>query len=116
GSWTDPNATYVACKGGSNQAHHGHLDLGTFVLDAQGQRWGMALGADDYNLPEYFGNKRFSYYRCSTRGQNTITLDNENQNTNAIAPIVGFKSGPHESHVVFDLSNAWQLNARKAER
>ena len=38
-----------------------HLDLGTFVLDALGQRWAGDLGPDDYDLPGYFGPERFTY-------------------------------------------------------
>ena len=29
----DPNALFLACKGGDNKAGHAHLDLGNFVLD-----------------------------------------------------------------------------------
>ena len=35
-------------------AFHSNLDIGTFVLDAFGERWVVDLGADDYNLPGYF--------------------------------------------------------------
>jgi hypothetical protein len=37
-SWQDDQGVFVALKAGDNQAGHAHLDLGTFVLDAQGQR------------------------------------------------------------------------------
>ena len=37
-SWGDPNAIFVGIKAGYNQAHHGHLDLGNFEMDALG--WG----------------------------------------------------------------------------
>ncbi len=54
-AWNDRNALWVAFKAGSNAVNHSHLDLGTFVLEALGQRWFVDLGADDYNLPGYFG-------------------------------------------------------------
>ncbi len=114
--WNDPQATFVAFKGGSNEAHHGHLDLGTFVLDALGQRWALAMGADDYGLPGYFGEKRFSYYRTSTRGQNTLSLDNRNQETQARAPIVAFSSERDRAFAVLDLSDAYRQDARRAQR
>jgi hypothetical protein len=41
-SWTDPNALFVGFKGGDNAANHSNLDLGTFVLDALGERWAVS--------------------------------------------------------------------------
>ncbi|MFT3935195.1 MAG: DUF4962 domain-containing protein [Chitinophagaceae bacterium] len=37
--WNDSLATFVACKAGDNKANHSHLDLGSFILDAIGERW-----------------------------------------------------------------------------
>ncbi len=41
--WNDPDAIYVGFKGGDNQTNHGHLDIGSFVLDAHGVRWRWTL-------------------------------------------------------------------------
>ena len=54
---TNPQALFVGFKAGDNKANHSHLDLGSFVFDAAGVRWAMDLGADDYNLPGYFGGQ-----------------------------------------------------------
>ena len=91
-AWLDPNATFVGFKGGSNKAHHGHLDLGTFVLDALGQRWAVDLGSDDYGLPGYFDTQRPTYYRCSTPGHNTLTFEDRNQDSDGVAPMIAFES------------------------
>ena len=88
--WGDKDALWVGFKGGDNTANHAHLDLGTFVFDALGERWMMELGPDNYNLPAYFGDKRWTYYRLRTEGQNTLTLDNENQGIKAKAPLLAF--------------------------
>jgi hypothetical protein len=85
--WEEPGATWLAIKGGDNKANHSHLDLGTFVLDAGGVRWALDLGGDNYNLPNYFGNKRWTYYRLRTESHNTPTIDGENQNPKAAAPM-----------------------------
>ena len=79
----DKDAFFVGFKGGDNKANHSHLDLGTFVLDALGQRWALDLGSDDYNLPGYFGKQRWNYYRLRTEGHNTLTIEGENQNPEA---------------------------------
>jgi Heparinase II/III-like protein/Domain of unknown function (DUF4962) len=113
-SWNDHDAAFVGFKGGSNTFSHGHLDLGTFVYDADGVRWAYDLGPDDYNLPGYFGKERWNYYRLKTEGHNTITLNGgENQNVKATAPLVGF-SAEHKIAVA-DLSAAYP-SAKRVQR
>ncbi len=103
-SWTDPNAIYLGFKGGDNKANHSHLDLGTFVLDALGQRWAIDLGSDDYNLPGYFGKERYTYYRLSTAGHNTLLLDGRNQDVKAAAPLIAFGTNADGGFAVADLT------------
>ncbi|MBN2091077.1 heparinase II/III family protein [candidate division KSB1 bacterium] len=107
----DKDALYVAFKGGYNQANHGHLDIGSFVIDAHQIRWAMDLGGDDYDaLPGYFDMKgqRWQYYRCSNKGHNTLVIDNLNQNYNARVPIKEFYSTPDSACAVIDLSQAYK--------
>jgi hypothetical protein len=105
--WNDPQALYVGFKGGNNAANHSHLDLGTFVFDALGQRWAIDLGSDDYNLPEYFGRQRWTYYRLRTEGHNTLLLDGANQSPTARARIVAFDARPEGTHAIADLTAAY---------
>jgi hypothetical protein len=74
-------------KGGNNHFNHTHLDLGSFVLDAHGTRWGLDLSGDDYSLPGYFGPQRYTYYRTSTQAHNTVLIDGQNQDLMAKAPL-----------------------------
>jgi hypothetical protein len=106
-AWQDQQAIYIGFKGGDNKAGHAHLDLGTFVLDALGERWACELGADEYNMPGYFGAQRWTYYRLKTEGQNTLTLNGENQNPGAAAPIILFESAGEGARAVADLSQAY---------
>ncbi|MCD6506225.1 heparinase II/III family protein [Candidatus Poribacteria bacterium] len=114
--WEDERAIFIGFKGGDNKANHSHLDLGSFVLDADGHRWAVDLGADDYNIPGYFGRQRWSYYRLRTEGHNTITLNGENQDPHAEAPIVDFKSTPDLASAAADLSAAYGDLAEKVLR
>lgn len=107
-AWNDPDAVFVGFKGGDNRAGHSHLDLGCFVLDALGERWATDLGSDDYNLPAYFGNKRWTYYRLRTESHNTLLLNNDNQDPSAKAPLVGFQNGPELSYAVADMKAAYK--------
>jgi hypothetical protein len=114
--WNDPDAIFVGFKAGDNKVNHSHLELGNFLLDAAGQRWAIDLGADDYNLPDYFGNKRWTYYRLNTAGHNTLLIDGKNQDPKAVAPIAAFSSTPARAHAVADLSAAYRGQAQKVRR
>lgn len=103
-AWNDKDAIYLGFKGGDNATNHAHLDLGTFVLDALGQRWATDLGPDDYDLPGYFGAERWTYERLKTTGQNTLTLDGANQDPKAKAPLTGFRSSADGGFAIADLT------------
>jgi hypothetical protein len=121
-AWNDTNALFVGFKAGDNQANHSHLDLGSFVLDALGQRWAVDLGADDYNMPGYFDfahEKRWIYYRLRAEGHNTLVINPTNapdQNVHAVAAITRFESKPELAFAVADLTDAYAPSVRKAER
>lgn len=70
----DVNAAWLAIKGGTGAASHGHLDAGSFVYEAGGVRWFVDLGKEDYNLPGYFGKQRWQYFRLNNRSHNTLVI------------------------------------------
>jgi hypothetical protein len=89
-TWTSTYGTYVAMKAGNLTGHqtHGDLDCGDFVLDALGQRWAGELASADYLGEGYFSSEaqdsqRWWYYRTRTEGQNTLLLDDSNQDVMA---------------------------------
>ena len=126
-SWTDINALYVAMKGSQLQGHqaHGDLDCGDFVLDALGTRWAGELGSGDYLSTGYFDSEaqnatRWLYYRKRTEGQNTILVNQQNQDVTANPKMNYGSSGTAQgsstifkpssdstSFVVFDLTSAY---------
>ena len=117
--WDNPKALFVGFKAGDNKANHSHLDLGSFVLDAAGARWALDLGADDYNLPGYFGSQRWNYYRLRAEGQNTLVINptgTPDQDPAASAQINRFASGPERAFAIADLSPAYAKNTRRVWR
>lgn len=79
GRWGDRNTSWLGFKGCNSTADHGDLDAGTFVLEMGGQRWAIDLGSGNYGLHGYWTKKsavgdRYSYYRKSSRGHNTLTF------------------------------------------
>jgi hypothetical protein len=119
-AWDDRDALFVAFKGGDNRSNHSHLDLGTFVLDALGHRWAIDLGADDYNLPGYFGSQRWSYYRLRAEGHNALVIidsdEGPDQDPGASANIIRFESGEKGALAIADLTKAYGGRVRSALR
>ncbi|MBC7889645.1 MAG: heparinase II/III family protein [Ferruginibacter sp.] len=54
-AWNDKNATFVGIKAGKAGISHGHMDVGSFILEAKGIRWAVDLGRDGYTLPRQHG-------------------------------------------------------------
>jgi hypothetical protein len=90
-SW-DRTATYVAIKGGSPATSHAHMDIGTFVMDADGVRWADDLGSQDYNSLESKGvdlwgkgqdSGRWKVFRLGTSAHNVLMVDGQQQDSRA---------------------------------
>ena len=83
-SWTDPDAVYLAIKGGSPGVSHGHMDVGSFVLDAEGLRWAVDLGPESYHKIESRGMnlwgrsqdaERWRIFRYNNLSHNTLVVN-----------------------------------------
>jgi hypothetical protein len=118
--WADPNGTFIAFKGGFNQADHAHLDMGSFVLDMKGVRWATDLGRDSYDLPNYFnlseGGGRWDYFRLNTKSHNTLVLNNDIQRAAAKAKIISFHAIGGDPVAIIDLSEAYAPHASSVVR
>jgi hypothetical protein len=107
-SWSDRDSWYIGFKGGDVRANHSHLDLGSFVFDASGQRWAVDLGNDSYALPGYFGPQRWDYYRTRTDGHNTITVNDHSEDLDASATISRSQAGPDRKFAIMNLDKAYK--------
>lgn len=114
--WT-PTSTWLAIKGGTGAASHGHLDAGSFVYEAGGRRWFHDLGSDNYNLPGYFGKQRWSYLRLNNFSHNTLVIDGRPQAApQEGCPVSPLKQDGTRSGTVIDLSRAYQDQAESVKR
>lgn len=115
--WDDPDALYVGVKVGRNGISHAHLDLGSFVFDALGKRWVTELGADDYNLPDFFGKKRNDYYRIRAEGNNTLVINpsrhQPDQAGDAFCRITRCETVGRTRIIETDLTNAYAEHGAK---
>jgi hypothetical protein len=115
-SW-QADAAYLAVKGGTALASHGQMDVGSFVYDALGVRWFHDMGADDYNMPGYFGKQRFDYFRLTNRSHNTLVVNDQLQSaTRKPAELLHFETKPASARAVFDLAPAYQKQAAAVKR
>jgi hypothetical protein len=115
----DAGALFIGFKAGDNKVNHSHLDPGTFVLDALGERWALDLGGDNYNLPAYFGGKRWTYYRLRAEGHNTLLLnpgEGPDQDPRAATKIVRTGFTPQRAFAIADLTPAYAGQASSVKR
>jgi hypothetical protein len=131
-SWGE-KAMYLGFKAGTNDQSHGHLDLGSFILESGGVRFAMDLGKDDYALAKYHSRLRKSprwhlYMRSNNWGHNCLAVGDGVtmkgpqssyeclQDIEATAPIVSFHSSPTWAHAIADLSTTYPLYTPMGDR
>ena len=136
----EPEAMYLAIKGGDNRVPSSQLDLGTFVLDAGGTRWAIELGSETDRAPGFDPkaadrSKRYQLYVEGTPGQNTLEIGqaeeqpaakkgapppkpviSTNQSLDARAALSLVKSAPEAGMAVVDLEQAYSKVAKSALR
>ena len=117
------NGVFVGLKGGSPSLPHGHMDAGSFVMDAGGVRWAEDLGAEKYGPVEAAGirlwdrvqdGSRWSVYKLGLSGHNTLMLDGCAQWIAGEAQVTVLREGP-TSAVSLDLSSLY-TNATRVVR
>ena len=81
-------ATFLAAKGGTPSMNHGHMDIGSFVLDARGHRWVSDPGMHNYEALESRGlsifdrsaeGDRWKVNRYTNLTHSTLTVNGQHQ-------------------------------------
>lgn len=115
-SWTDPDHVFVGFKGGSPSANHGNMNIGSFVLDADGVRWAMDLGAEGYHGIESRGmnlwdrsqdSDRWTILRQSNHGHGTLVAGGQLQKASGFGRFVEFSDDPSISYSVLDMTEVY---------
>ena len=125
-AWGDPDAAFLATKGGKATFSHGHMDAGSFVLDALGVRWAEDLGMQDYESLESKGfsqlfhsaqdSQRWTVYRLNNFSHNTLTIDGHLHHADGQADVAAFDGDGEVGLVKYDLSEAFVGDATRVER
>ena len=119
--WKTPDEIYVGVKAGSPGANHGHMDIGSFVLDASGVRWAVDLGAQSYHSLESKGirlwgkhqdSQRWSVFRLNSLSHNILVVNGKPQVVKGFAPIVKHS----ENGTVIDMLTVYKGQLASAKR
>lgn len=110
-SWLDPNSIFTGIRSGENGRNHGHLEKGTFYLNAFGTEWTAELGKGDYNWFGYHqkgtGGYRWNYYVTRAEGHNTIVINpgkGPDQYAEGKAEITKYQNNSNEAFAITDLT------------
>ncbi len=124
-SWTDPNAIYLGFKSGSPSVNHGHMDVGSFIMEADGVRWSSDPGMQNYESLEskgmsIFGRtqdaQRWTIYRMNNHSHNVITIDNQHQQVKGYGKIDAYSDAEAFSYVVSDISSIYDGQMKQVVR
>jgi hypothetical protein len=124
-SWSGKNGIYLGFKAGSASVNHGHMDIGSFVLEADGTRWASDFGMQDYESLEskgiqVFGRtqdaQRWSIFRINNRAHNTLTVNDQLQEVKGYAKIDQFSDQPNFMYAVSDLSTVYENQLAEVKR
>jgi hypothetical protein len=123
--WRNGQGIYIGFKGGSPSESHGHMDAGSFVMDANGVRWSADLGMQQYNSLESAGldiwkmdqnSQRWEVFRYNNYSHSTLTVNGQLQNVKGHATVVKSSTDPLNMHTVMDLTSVYNKNLQKAMR
>ncbi len=118
-SWTtNKDTVFVSVKGAYNKGPHQHWDMGSFAIDALGQRFIKLPGSITYGWPGWTSGQQ--YYIRRPEGNNTIVINPDQslgqteQSEKMILMSRG--SSTDEGYVVYDLSPAYVEYAESLKR
>ncbi|WP_300599833.1 heparinase II/III family protein [Niabella sp.] len=124
-SWTSPDALFMGFKAGSPFVNHAHMDEGAFVFEAEGIRWGMDFGMQNYESLESKGlniwlrtqnSQRWTVFRYTNYAHNTLTFDDSLQRMEGVTAITRYGDRPEFSFAQSDLTPVYRGQVKQAIR
>ncbi|MGF7146265.1 hypothetical protein HNQ56_004732 [Anaerotaenia torta] len=108
---TDNSLFVFAAKGGHNGESHNHNDIGSFILNINGDSILTDLGAGEYTK-QYFGPERYDYLCNSSRGHSVPIIDGTYQGagTEYAARILEQASSEDGDVFTLDIAKAYPDN------
>jgi len=124
-SWTDPKAVYLGFKAGTPKVTHGHMDIGSFIMEADGRRWATDLGNQNYESLESLGMnifgtsqnaERWTVFRMATYSHNVLIIDDQQQRVDGYAIIDKYSDAAEFMYSISDISTVYYGLLKKSTR
>lgn len=124
-SWNDSSAIYLGMKMGSPSVNHGHMDIGSFVFEADDIFWGIDMGGEEYNKLETRGvdlwntrqsSQRWDVYRYNNLSHNTLSFNNKYQEVKGKTKIDEYSDQENHKFVISDLTPVYKNQVRSVKR
>lgn len=121
--WRDawcPDAVWIGAKGGRATLSHGHVDAGSFVLEAGGVRWAIDPGMEEYHRLEamgvnLWGADRWTLFRLGPEAHSLPRIDAVCPDPDANCPRIQWTTTPAPL-VTFDLTALYPEAVRRLHR
>jgi hypothetical protein len=126
-AWSDPRAVFVAIKGGRPGVSHGHMDAGSFILEADGVRWAVDPGYQSYNTAYRAGidaglwrfsqdSPRWTIFRLGAGAHNLLRFDDAPQRVDGTVAVTRFQDAGPEPFTQLDLTAVVGAAVKSAHR
>ena len=123
--WDTDTGVYIGVKLGSPKVNHGHMDIGSFIFEADGVNWAIDMGGEEYNRLETRGvdlwngaqhSQRWKVFRYNNFAHNTLTFNEELQLVKGKAEIETYSDDPHCMYVTSDLTPVYSGQVKQVKR
>lgn len=122
--WTS-TAVFMGFKTGSPSVNHGHMDVGSFVMEAENRRWATDLGMQNYESLESLGMQifgktqdaqRWTVFRMNSFSHNVLIIDGQQQRVNGYAKIDRSSDNQDFMFAVSDISAVYRDQLKSVNR
>lgn len=119
--WDTDTGVYMGVKLGSPGVNHGHMDIGSFIFEADGVNWVIDMGGEEYNRLETRGvdlwnRQRWKVFRYNNFAHNTLTFNEELQLVKGKAEIENYSDNPNHMYVTSDLTPVYEKQVKQIKR
>lgn len=124
-SWTDSDAIFLGFKTGAPNVPHGHMDVGSFVMESDGVRWAGDPGTQDYNSLESIGMDIWKYHQEADRwkvlilnnhSHNVLTVNDKQQNVSGYAKLDRYSEDKDFMYSISDLTRIYEEDTENVKR
>jgi len=123
-SW-NTSAIFTGIKAGKIEGvSHGHMDIGSFVIDMLDEQWATDLGAEkeiyDSTIDGVWSTtqdaNRWKFFRVNSLSHNTLSIGGQLQRVAGVNPITQITENIENMSTTIDMSNAYAGQAEQIIR